>query len=231
MKKIKLSVLGDSISSYNGYTNNPEYNSELPKNIMYYKSSMDKSDLESVNDTYWMLTAEALGLEICVPNGCGASRVTDTVKETYPDAVIPSGPERANALHRDGDEKMYPDIIFIFLGTNDIGNAISLEKFEKSYVGLLQSIKENYKDASLYVGTIPPMKHNKPYDQETLDAYNEVIRRAAFDFNAGVADFARECGITLENFRETTADGLHPNRLGMKKLSECLISTIGKDYK
>jgi lysophospholipase L1-like esterase len=229
MKKYKFSILGDSISSYDGYTNNQSYNSALPYNITYYKSTMDKSDLESVNDTYWMISANALGLEICVPNACAASRVSDTVKQSYPDTFIPSGPERANALHRDGKDEMYPDVIFVFLGTNDIGNGIDLELFEKSYRKLIVSIKENYKSASLYVATILPMHHNKPYTQQMLDAYNESIRNTARTFSAGIVDFAVECGVTMENYQNTTADGLHPNRLGMKKLADCLTRTLKKD--
>ena len=223
----KISILGDSISSYNGYSNNNNYNSTLSINSTYYKTSMDKSDLESVNDTYWMLTANALSLEVCVPNGCGASRVTDTVRLSYPDTVIPSAPERAHALHRDGENEMYPDIIAVLIGTNDVGNHISLELFKTDYDKLLTDILNTYKNAKLYVGTLIPQ--GRKVTPEENDGYNSAIREIAKKHGVTVVDYAKDSGITWDNYLEHTADSLHPNKAGMKKLADCLISVLGRD--
>lgn len=224
-KKYKLSVLGDSISSYGGVTNNPEINKNLEKNLSYYSSPMDKSDLTDVADTYWMQTANALGLEICVPNGCGASRVTDTVRESYPDAVIPRGMERADSLHR--DDGTYPDIIFIYLGINDIGNGISPELYEREYDALISKITSDYKDAKIYVGTLTAQ--NRKATEELNEIYNGKIKSVAKKYSARVVDFARDSQITFENYRDYTVDGLHPNKEGMKKLAQCLITALKSD--
>ena len=232
LPRYTFSILGDSISSYYGVsTDGDTYHSSMTGSPSFYKSPNDTgSDLKSVNDTYWMLAANELNLEICVPNGSAASRVTDTIPDLpgYEDVV--TGISRANALHRDGASSMTPDIIFVYMGTNDVGSNVSLDLFTPAYKELLETIKENYPNAKIFVATLLPMKHNSNIvPMANLEAYNNEIKRIAGLLGASVVDFASESGITSDNFMQNTVEGLHPNKQGMESLAECLIRAISAE--
>lgn len=226
LPRYTISILGDSISSYFGVSNNASTNASLATNPAYYNTDMDKSDLDSVNDTYWKLAADALNLEICVPNGCAASRVTDTIPDAEGYENVVTGLARANSLHRaDGTN---PDIIFVLLGTNDIGGGISVGEFKTAYRTLLETIKQNYPNAEIYVGTLIPQ--NRDVTPENNDAYNAAIKDVARILEITVVDIATDSGITWNNYTEQTADNLHPNKSGMARIAQCLIDVIGADF-
>jgi uncharacterized repeat protein (TIGR02543 family) len=227
LPKYTFSILGDSISSYFGVTDDGEtYHSSMTDSPSFYKSINDTgSGLQSVNDTYWKMAADALNLDICVPNGCAASRVTDTIPESY-DGVV-TGLARANALHRDGDNTQNPDIILVYMGTNDVGNKISIDMFTPTYRELLETIKVNYPNAKIFVATLLPMKHNSNIiPKADIEKYNAEIKRIAGLLELSVVDFYAESGITEDNYTNYTVEGLHPNKNGMQMLAECLERAI-----
>ena len=109
MPKYKVSILGDSISTYIGY--NPR------GYAVYYKE--DKAydnEINSVDDTWWKQVIDGLGGELCVNNSYSGSLVTG--------AFAPSAcsAERCASLH----DETVPDIILIYMGTNDRGFEMNL---------------------------------------------------------------------------------------------------------
>ncbi len=63
----KVSILGDSISTYTGISNNAKYNSTLNKNIGFYPAN----DVTEKEETWWQQVIDALGMELCVNNSSG----------------------------------------------------------------------------------------------------------------------------------------------------------------
>ena len=218
---LNISFLGDSISTYDGYSNNAKINSTLSKNNKYYPSTNSNNDLTSVEDTYWYQTIEELSLNLCVNNSCDASRVSNTRTDS-----IPSGLSRATELHSTVAE---PDIIVVYIGTNDIANGVSLEVFTEAYDQMVSDIIERYASADVYVCTLLPEKRYN--DDALLCSFNDAIKIVAKDYDCNVVDFYADSGITWDNYTKYTIDNLHPNAAGMDKLTECLVDAIKKGTK
>ena len=145
MPKYKVSILGDSISTYIGY--NPR------GYAVYYKE--DKAydnEINSVDDTWWKQVIDGLGGELCVNNSYSGSLVTG--------AFAPSAcsAERCASLH----DETVPDIILIYMGTNDRGFEMNLGEnrpndtmgFYGAYRAMLRQIKNNYPTAKIVCGTL-----------------------------------------------------------------------------
>ena len=110
-----LSILGDSISTYLGISNNTSYNTTIGNNAVYYNTTTHKL-LKSVDETWWMQTMDALGLSLCVNNSWSGSCASDRESPGTGSVAYQS---RCTQLHND-NTNTNPDIIAIYLGTNDI---------------------------------------------------------------------------------------------------------------
>lgn len=210
-----ISFLGDSITTYEGWSNNTDYNTTIGNNAVYYTSSK-----MGVTDTWWHQTANELDYGLCVNNSWSAGRVTDTK-----DGIL-SGVERASNLHND-NTNVKPDVIVVYLGTNDIGNGISSDDFNSSYAEMLNVIKSAYPEAEVYCCTLLPESRTEGMDSE-LAAYNEIIRDLTESAGYNVIDFYES--ITDWDYTTHTYDDnglrVHPTANGMDKLAECVIETI-----
>lgn len=67
------------------------------------------------------------------------------------------------------------NIIIIFLGTNDAGNKVVLDTFEKDYSQIVNDIKNNSKAKIILVGILP----RQDIELSTLEEYNFVINKIA----------------------------------------------------
>jgi len=105
-----ISILGDSISTYAGVSNNTAYNSTIGNNAVYYQPGTQGVYQA---DTWWQQTIDALGLELLVNNSWSGSAVLHTRRGTAGAYV-----DRCVQLHNDktGEE---PDIIVVYMGGND----------------------------------------------------------------------------------------------------------------
>ena len=110
-----VSVIGDSISTFQGYSNNTDYNSTIGGNAVYYGPN---SNISSVEQTYWMKVINALDMELCVNNSWSAGRVFGKSAESYADSAV----YRSIQLHN--NEGITPDVILFFMGINDINNNV-----------------------------------------------------------------------------------------------------------
>ena len=221
-EQLTISFLGDSISTYSGWSNNSFYNSTLTQNVTCYPmASSDRNDIRGVSDTYWAQVIEELNLRLCVNNSCDASRVSDTRTDN-----IPCGMVRASELHR---TSYTPDIIVVYIGTNDIANGISLEVFTESYRTMVNAINESYPRAEVYLCTLLPERRYS--DDALLCSFNDAIKSIAAESSCTVVDFYTDSSITWDNYTSYTIDNLHPNAAGMDKLTECIVNTIKKANK
>lgn len=215
-----ISFLGDSITTYNGYSNNTTMNSTIGNNDTYYNASK-----MPVKDTYWMRVIDTLGMTLCVNNSWNAGRVTDTKQG------ITSGVERANQLHNDR-KNVKPYYVIVYMGTNDVANGVELSLFESAYEEMLGNIKTNYPKAKVYCCTILPESRTANKSSE-VTSYNAAIRSMAKAKGYGVVDFARDISSWNYNSLTFVDDDLrvHPTSSGMEKLSKCIIDTLLGDLK
>lgn len=219
----KLSVLGDSISTYNGYTPNDWH--------PYYP----QSNVDSFNKMWFSILTDNLGSMLLTSASCGGSTICGNTQDTS--GLVMCSQTNINALAVNGDT---PDIIIIFGGTNDWGtnkdigdfNYTSelpssglINNFGSAYAYMLNKIMSTYPNAVIYCCTIIPRKTNdttfpvKNNKGNTIAEFNKTIREVAAIFGVNIIDFDL-CGINLYNIAEYTIDNLHPNEKGHKALAE-----------
>lgn len=219
MPKYKISILGDSISTYLGY--NPYGYS------VYYKGDrLYDNGLESVNDTWWKQVIDGVGGELCINNSYSGSLVAGIV-ETSGCSI-----ERCSRLH-DIDT---PDIILVYMGTNDRGFEINLGMatpndtmgFYGAYRTMLSQIKKNYPTAKIVCGTLL-MAYKKDFVVDDYDRfmredgrYNEAIRLAAKEEGCLLADIA------LSGERYESLDYCHPTNYGHKQIAKLWMAELKK---
>lgn len=126
-KGLKMSVIGDSISTFYGVTNSKTYNplylstSEATFGTYYGNTSHgDYSEFDHITraDTWWQQTVDTLGMDLLVNNAWSGSFILSDNGQSntteYPAAAYKT---RAVNLHN-GSTK--PDIIAVYMGTNDV---------------------------------------------------------------------------------------------------------------
>lgn len=237
-----VSILGASTSSFDGFSNNSNYNSKLKNNLPYYPKM---GFLDDVDNTWWMRTINKLNLNLCVNNSWSGSCISTVVDGPEKAACM----NRATELHNDiiGIE---PDIIILIIGGNDalrgydvgIYNGVddiydsnkqiyigNFAMFGQAYAAMVHKVKNRYPKADIYVCSMlhwNPRKHNKGLLQ-----YNEIIQKIAFEFQVNYVDFYNEteiCPETEHIYLHT--DGVHPNKSGFAQMSDCIIKSIKLNF-
>ncbi len=104
---LKLSVFGDSISTYEGVSNNTDYNSTIGGNAIWYHSgAINEAGLFDHTYTYWGSMLRELEMELCVDNAWSGDSLGAKRWVT-----------RAEQLHNKNGED--PDVIVVYFGIND----------------------------------------------------------------------------------------------------------------
>ena len=210
----KLSILGDSISTYKGVSDDASANSTLLYNPYYYR---DPLPLEK---TYWKLVMTSLGLTLCVNNSWSGGNLSG---KDNPD----SGVNRANNLSRDDGTE--PDIVIVFMGINDLGRRVDIDVFASDYERTLMIIKERYPKAMVCCVNLP--------DRDVLmkkrtEAFNDRIASALKV--AGEMFFVADLFHSRLNndcYYMNTLDGLHPDEDGMRMIAEVVEASIKQNCK
>lgn len=230
-----FSVLGDSISTLQGY--NPEGYS-----VFYENERSRQAGVYTQNDTWWGIVMNFFGGRLLVNNSWSGSRVA---KRSDAQTVFPSGcsRERTSGLHRDagnGLDSVYPDVIMIYLGTNDWAFGAPLTSanpfsrnvvyFDVAYGKMLKQIHANYPKAqiwccgltSTYMSGEDDFRFPCCYGGIHIEKFNDHIRKNA------AAHHAQYLDLYSYGRPYDTLDGTHPNRSGMDTLAELIIQETSK---
>ncbi len=222
-----FSVLGDSISTLDGYTE--------PDGMAYYEGTAKfKADVFFPEDTWWGSVIERLGGELLVNNSISGSMVIKHQKCELP--TYGCSDERTSAFEKNG---LSPDVIMILIGTNDWGCGArvvpngptqenDLSVFSVAYKTMLKKLTANYPDAEIWCMTLPVGKWSANefysfrycYAGTHINEYCEIIRDTAKSFGCRVIDLYRS------EEKHDTVDGFHPNRKGMMTLADNVISML-----
>ena len=199
-----VSILGDSISTYKGYV--PDgYSCFYP---------YPTADLADVNQTWWMQVINKLGMKLlknnsysgtCVSEGTGSN---STVQDSRLKELL-FGTEA-------------PDIIIIFMGSNDCGSAyVKLETFKSSYKVMLDKIQALCPNSEIYIMTLPP---SKLYTESDRVEYNKVIRDYASEYKLPLVEMNDT--YNGDNCSNYLVDSAHQNLAGMTKLAEAVVKGL-----
>ena len=246
-----VSVVGDSISTFDGVSNNTDINATLGDHFLYYTPTRPEVPVLSREDTWWQQVIDAMGMELCVNNSSSGTRIRTDING----AVNAAYKERCVQLHtNDGRE---PDVILVFMGTNDFTrdmvNVGRLENLDyasvetrvdvgkenpetvcEAYATMLYKMQKRYPQAEIYCMLIMPRRVNPVPGREDYSMYgqptffNEMLRSIAERYGCKVVDL-EHCGIPLDGpeFDYFIQDqGLHPGKYGMDAISNAVISVM-----
>ncbi len=234
--RTSVSVMGDSISTFSGY---------IPQE--YYIFFPDNGAVADVNDTWWKQAVDGLNLELYA-NGSssGATCVGDSAGTTDPQCGC--NEFRTNSLYGPGGE--IPDIILLYMGTNDALKSIPLgdndgtrkvdegmiSTFSDAYTLMLDKLQNKYKGAQIYCFTLlqvgtwgtdtPFVMYVNEQGLTSVD-YNVCIKQIAENKGCQVIDL-ENCGVAVDNLHNTTSDGVHPTPEGMDYIAEAVIEALQK---
>lgn len=118
-----ISILGDSISTFENVSNGTAAdttNSTIRNDAVYYSSGNVSSFGVTQADTWWRQTADVLGMRVLVNNSWSGSRVIN-----FTDGTGSAYVGRCQNLHDNtgSNSGETPNIIAIYMGTNDTKNA------------------------------------------------------------------------------------------------------------
>ena len=204
--KTRVSFLGDSITTYKGYTLFPN-NGQYPNN--------NYSDFTSVSQTYWyQLIYDKMTNAVLEANSSHtATCVQNTTKNGYPGYGF---------INRYADLGN-PDVIFINGGTNDswsfnlpVGSLdfsiatdnLDTYQFAQAYDKLIRLTKGKYPKAKI-VCIIGDCVMDSKYS-----AYAQVIRDVCNHYSIKYAE------VVFADRAASTYDSVHPNVAGMKEMAD-----------
>ena len=113
-----VSVIGDSISTFTGYSNNTSYNNTIGLNEVWY-SGLD--NVASWKATYWGRLIKDLDMKLCVNNSRSGKTVYGRPEDNYKDSSIFRATEldNDNGTPNDPSDDISPNIILFYMGIND----------------------------------------------------------------------------------------------------------------
>ena len=227
----RFSILGDSISTLDGYS--------IPEDSAFYKGTIKfYAKVYVPEDTWWGQVVQALGGEILVNNSISGSMVCKHPHWDYPSYGCSD--ERTYAFGKDG---ISPDVILVWMGTNDWGAGMittpvikaheqDLAVFSVAYDTMLRKLQKNYPNAEIWCLT-PAVSTNRSSEQFSFPYY--IAGRHIADYCQAIRACAEANGCRLIDMYtpETpydTLDDFHPNADGMKTLAEQVLRQIPTEF-
>jgi len=242
--ELVVSILGDSISTFEGYI--PEADGVNLKHTTRYP----QEDLVmEVEETWWMQVITELdgkaegGARLGVNDSWSASMVYNDLDENAgsfgPDACMASV-TRIRNLGSNGE----PDFILYYGGTNDVLHLVPLGSFDpdgdsrtvaadnvdwnaatwvtfaEAYEAAIFRLRSCYPDAKLLV-MLPTYADEQYYTEDELATYNAVMAKICEHYGVSYIDL-RDSGVTVEHL----PDGIHPGYEGMDLISEAVCDII-----
>ena len=209
----RISILGDSISTYKNVSNNADANATTFTNPYKY------ADPFPLEKTYWMLVINTFGMTLCVNNSWSGGNLSGKNDES-------SGMNRAHQLANNNGEK--PEFIILFMGTNDLGRAVNPKVFESDYRTTLSVFKEKYPDAVVCCVNLPD---RDIFLKQRAEIFNRIIESAVNDAgdNFFIADLYRS-RLNNDFYYMNTTDGIHPDEDGMRIIAEIIEDAIQNHF-
>ncbi len=234
---LKLSILGDSISTFDGYIPT-DYN-------IFYPGS---GDISTVEKTWWWQVMNATGMELNANASSSNTTITGDSLDTTGSA--PGCSTKRMIDLTPGDDGPAPDILIVFMGTNDFLRSVELGTFTEpspqdegvvnnfcdAYELMIQKLNALYPNAEIYfctlletnAGDVDEYPQSYPATNKngnTIGDFNAEITTIASAYSYPVID-VHNCGITYETLDQYTSDGVHPNTEGAKLIAEYVTNAL-----
>ena len=236
LRGMYVSLLGDSISTYLGVSNDTDRNTHTAGNVAGYRDGgYYTNDVTSVDLTWWMQSINAFDMKLLVNHASGSGRLLTTPSNGTLPAYYD---EKCLNLHDNSGNNagMEPDIIAVYIGVNDgsgqkpAGSLAEIDFSEliqgtsetgyqyatpitmaEGYAVMLHKMQNRYPEAEIFLFTIP--RFNAPVPE-----YRSVIKEIAAYFGVRVVDLY-DSVLTQSGYSKYFFDGVHPNAEGMKVIA------------
>lgn len=222
-----FSILGDSISTFEGVS--------IPKHAVYYDTSHKLyAQITKMEDTWWGRLISELGGQLLINNSISGSTVT--YHPSYEYQSYGCSDERTASLSAGNTN---PDVILVYLGTNDWGAAVKVSDngfsqskdltiFSVAYSKMLEKLKINYPNAEIWCFTLSTSycsarsDFSFPYYSGGwhISEYCEVIRNCSQKHGCRLIELYKDCSAY------DTIDGFHPNKNGMKTIADMVLFNL-----
>lgn len=244
LKDKTFSILGDSISTYQGYLVSNESGYDGSSYAYYYP----RYGVDNVNKTWWKKLEELSGMKILHNCSWSGSQVAG---DSTSSAQVGCSNRRIADLGRNNTK---PDIILILIGVNDLRNNDShalgewtandelptegsVDTFSAAYALMVSKVLTAYPTSEVYCCTILDTG-NTGWDTHDATKYpcmnsrnnttyqwNQKIKEVAKGLGANILDM-HECGINYFNLSTFTGDRLHPNADGTTLMAKKAYSEL-----
>ena len=230
-----FSIMAASISTYEGY---------LPEG---YGAYYPKEDVDRPEYTWWKQLEQKTGMRLLKNASWGGSRISGAYENIS--GWVGCSPKRiVDLMDTSTGTIIKPDILLLAQGANDMQANIPLGEYYSGKPASPDDVENNFADAYntaiawirnampetwIICCTYLPMTYPEtgiPYMNDfglTMDDYNEMVRTIALDHGLTLIDM-KDCGLTSENAKEYTIDGVHPNRKGMELISDYLAAQLNR---
>ena len=230
-----LSILGDSISTFDGW---------IPEGCSVFYPL--HGNVTNVSQTWWKRLIDDTGMELC-SNGSssGSTCVGDSM--CIDDPKYGCSGYRISLLA--GQQGRMPDVIIIYMGTNDLLSDIPLGdndgtglveegmigNFSDAYTLILDKLESDYPIAQIYCCTLAMVGDwgtDRPFVPFvnrlglTSEDYSKQIQLIAENRGITVIDLLN-CGIEIDNMDVLTLDGVHFTPEGMEYVERAVLSGMG----
>ena len=196
----KVSILGDSYSTYKGY---------IPENYAPFYPDAN-NDVQDVEQMWWSLYIDAKGYQLEKNDSWGGTTICGTGYGRM-DSSRSAFTSRVDQL---GD----PDIIFIFGGTNDAWAGSPIGEYQYS-----DWTKEDCKSFRPALACLLDMLMKRYPDAEIYSILNSELRE---EINESSREICKHYGIQLIELHDIEKQNGHPSVKGMKSICEQLIEAI-----
>lgn len=223
----KMSILGDSISTYVGTI--PAGNRDY-----YTGNNLGVSD---VSQMWWHIVMTTLKMTLLV-NNSWAGRCVASTRDSETSMINSAGARAENVAILKTDDAT-PDVIFVRLGTNDFSYSTPLGDyngktqlttnivdFRSAYANMLTQLTKQFPDAEIWCCTIPPARRTSSFpsvvNENSILQFNEIIIEMCNLFGCHVINQA-QCGINWYSQNAfgdwSSSGGTHPNAKGQALLA------------
>ena len=213
----KISILGDSLSTF--YSEDAVLTSVYHGDNEFYYPRYSQT-IKTVDKTWWYQVVKNNDFELLVNNSLSGSSAYGSSNKAG------MSKERINSLFEKGN----PDIIFIYLGTNDIVNGHTNTQFEEALRTIINEIKSKSKETYIYLFTLGYSNyHNNVenhyfYNEESRQNYNNLIIKLHEEYKIGIIRIDQF--ITSDNYSTYLGDNLHYNLEGAKLINELICEKL-----
>ena len=232
-----ISIMGDSISTFDDW---------IPEG--YYDFYPMNGEVQSVDQTWWKMVLDDMDMELCVnASSSGSTCIGDSTGTDNPQHGCSDF--RIGGLM--GKDAAYPDIIIVYMGTNDFLDSVPLgsndgtqyveegeiDNFSDAYSLMLDKLEANYPSANIFCCNLPliggwseeGILEVKVKQGMTSEDYGRQIETIAAAKGCAVIDL-QHCGLTIDNMNQYVSDGVHLNPDGMKLIRDAVETAVTGFY-